>query len=111
MGNISFWVYNTEFSNIERLHNENTNFQKQVKGILTRVFFSFAIKRSEGPKSRLGWHRFSLLSVFPESRYPSYQCGWFLAHAYMHKVVLDILKNIKSDFVTWKERNAALHWP
>lgn len=54
MGNISFWVYNTEFSNIEHLHNENTNFQKQVKGILTRVFFSFAIKRSEGPKSRLG---------------------------------------------------------
>lgn len=54
---------------------------------------------------------FSLLSVLLGSWYPFYQCGWFLLRAYVHEVVLDILKNTKSDFVTWKERNAALHWP
>lgn len=72
-----------DFLILNTYKDENTNIEKQVKGILTWAFFSFAIKRRI-LRAAQDDTIFSLLSVLPGSWYPSYQCGWFLLRAYVH---------------------------
>lgn len=93
-----------DFLILNTYKDENTNIEKQVKGILTWAFFSFAIKRRI-----LRAAQDDIFTPFcsPRKLIPILSVGFYCVLTCM----LDILKNTKSDFVTWKERNAALHRP